>query len=79
VHDLNPKCTVENPSSTIILFHGIASRNNDEWKETWMSHPIDLQEKNICWLEKWLPEDMENNIQTLSLSYDSNLMASVHK
>jgi len=44
-----------------------------------MSHPIDLQEKNICWLEKWLPEDMENNIQTLSLSYDSNLMASVHK
>jgi hypothetical protein len=63
---------MENPSSTIILFHGIASGNNDEWKETWMSRPIYVQ-------EKWLPEDMENNTHILSLSYDSNLVASVQK
>jgi hypothetical protein len=63
---------MENPSSTIILFHGIAFRNNDKWNETWMSHPIYVQ-------EKWLPKDMENNIHILSVSYDSNLVASVHK
>lgn len=70
---------MDNPSSTIILFHGITSKNNDEWKETWMSCPIYVQEKNICWPEKWLLKDMENNTQILSLSYDSNLVASVHK
>ncbi len=52
--------------------YGIASRNNDEWKETWMSHPIYVQ-------EKWLPKDMENNTHILSLSYDSNMVASVHE
>ncbi len=44
-----------------------------------MSHPIYVQEKNICWPEKWLPDDMENITWILSLSYDSNLVASVHK
>jgi hypothetical protein len=40
--------------------------------------PTNNREECICWLEKWLPEDLNNNVRILSLSYDSNIMASVH-
>jgi hypothetical protein len=73
VHDFNPKCISENPDLVIIFFHGIAF-GNDEWKETWTSTTIDGRNEPICWPEKWLPEDMGNNVRILSLSYDSNLM-----
>jgi hypothetical protein len=78
VHDLNPTCNSDNPNLTIVFFHGIAFGTNNEWKETWTTHPTDNREESICWPEKWLPEDLNNNIRILSLSYDSNIVASVH-
>jgi len=78
VHDLNPTCNSNNPDLTIIFFHGIVSGTNDEWKETWTTRPTNNTEECICWPEKWLPEDLNNNVRILSLSYDSNIMASVH-
>jgi hypothetical protein len=78
VHDLNPTCNSNNPNLTIIFFHGIAFGTNDEWKETWTTCPTNNIEECICWPEKWLPEDLNNNVRILSLSYDSNIVASVH-
>jgi hypothetical protein len=78
VHDLNPNCNSNNPNLTIIFFHGIVFGPNDEWKETWTTCPTNNREECICWPKKWLPEDLNNNVQILSLSYDSNIVASVH-
>jgi hypothetical protein len=78
VHDLNPICNSNNPNLTIVFFHGIAFGTNDEWKETWTTFPTNNREECICWPEKWLPEDLNNNVRILSLSYDSNIVASVH-
>ncbi|CAM6073542.1 unnamed protein product [Sphagnum tenellum] len=78
VHDLNPTCNFNNPNLTVIFFHGIAFGTNDEWKETWTTRPTNNREECICWPEKWLPEDLNNNVRILSLSYDSNIVASVH-
>ncbi len=78
VHDLNPTCNSNNPNLTIIFFHGIAFGTNDEWKETWTTCPTNNKEECICWPKKWLPEDLNNNVRILSLSYDSKIVASVH-
>ncbi len=78
VHDLNPTCNFDNPNLTIIFFHGIAFGTNDEWKETWTTCPTNNREECICWPKKWLPEDLNNNVRILSLSYDSNIVASFH-
>ncbi|CAM6038560.1 unnamed protein product [Sphagnum compactum] len=78
VHDLNPACNSNNPNLTIVFFHGIAFGTNDEWKETWTTWPTNNREECICWPEKWLPQDLNNNVRILSLSYDSNIVASVH-
>jgi hypothetical protein len=51
---------------------------NDEWKETWTTRSIDGREKCICWPQMWIPEDLNDNVRILSLSYDSNVVASVH-
>jgi hypothetical protein len=74
VHDLNPDCTSKNPNLTIIFFHGIAYGINDEWKETWTTRSND----RICWPQMWIPKDLNDNVRILSLSYDSNVVASVH-
>ncbi len=78
VHDLNPNCNSNNPNLTIIFFHGIAFGTNYEWKETWTTRPTDDREECICWPEKWIPEDLNSNVRILSLSYDSNIVGSVH-
>jgi hypothetical protein len=78
VHDLNPDCTSKNPNLTIIFFHGIVYGINDEWKETWTTRSIDGREKCICWPQMWIPKDLNDNVRVLSLSYDSNVVASVH-
>ncbi|CAK9871628.1 unnamed protein product [Sphagnum jensenii] len=78
VHDLNPTCNSSNPNLTIIFFHGIAFGTNDDWKETWTTRPTNDKKECICWPEKWLPEDLNNNVRILSLSYDSNIVGSVH-
>ncbi len=55
----------------IILFHGIVPGNKIElaWKETWTSSPTNGEE-SIFWPERWLPNDIGNNVQILSLSYN---------
>jgi hypothetical protein len=78
VHDLNPNCTSNNPNLTIFFFHGIAYGINDEWKETWTTPSIDGREKCICWPQMWIPKDLNDNVRILSMSYDSNVVASVH-
>jgi hypothetical protein len=78
VHDLNPKCTSKKPNLTIIFFHGITYGTNDDWKQTWTTRPIDGEEKCVCWPEMWIPKDLNDNVKILSLSYDSNVVASVH-
>ncbi|CAM6015990.1 unnamed protein product, partial [Sphagnum balticum] len=78
VHDLNPTCNSNNPNLTIIFFHGITFGTNDAWKETWTTRPTNNRKECICWPEKWLPKDLDNNVRILSLSYDSNIVASVH-
>ncbi len=78
MHDLNPTCNSNNPNLTIVFFHGIAFGTNEEWKETWTTCPTNNRKKCICWPEKWLPEDLNNNVRILSLPYDSNIVANVH-
>jgi hypothetical protein len=78
VHDLNPTCDSKNPNLTVVFFHGITFGTNDEWRETWTTRPTNNEEACICWPEKWLPEDLNNNVRILSLSYDSDIVASAH-
>jgi hypothetical protein len=78
VHDLTPNCTSKNPNLTIIFFHGIVCGTDDNWKQTWTTRPVDDKEECICWPQMWIPEDLNDNVKILSLSYDSNLGTSVH-
>jgi hypothetical protein len=78
VHDLNPNCTSKNPNLTIIFFHGISKEIDDNWKQTWTTRPIDGKEECICWPQMWIPKDLNDNVKILSLSYESNVVPSVH-
>ncbi len=78
MHDLNPDCISKNPNLTIIFFHGITYGIDDDWKQTWTTRPIDGQEECICWPQMWSAKDLNDNVRILSLSYDSNVVASVH-
>jgi len=78
VHEINPTCTSHNPNLTIIFFHGIIFGTNDAWKETWTIRPINNLEEYVFWPEKWLPEDLNDNVRILSLSYDSYIVANFH-
>ncbi len=78
MHDLNPNCTANNPNLTIFFFHGIAYGIDDDWKQTWTTHPINGKGECICWPQMWIAKDLNDNVKILSLSYDSNVVASVH-
>jgi len=78
VHDLNPNCTSKNLNLTIIFFHGITYGNDDDWKQTWTTCPINGNEECICWPQMWIPKDLNDNVKILSLSCDSNVVASIH-
>ncbi len=78
MHDLNRNCTSNNPNLTIIFFHGITNGISDEWKKTWTTRSNDGRKKCICWPQMWIPKDLNDNVRILSLSYDSNVVASVH-
>ncbi len=72
VHDVYPNDGIlKHPDLVIIFFHGIVPGNKIElaWKETWTSSPTNGEE-NIFWPERWLPNDIGNNVQILSLSYN---------
>jgi hypothetical protein len=79
MHNLNPNGTSKNPNLTIIFFHGIAYGIDDNWKQTWITCPMDNKEKCICSPQMWIPKDLNDNVKILSLLYDSNVLTSVHK
>ncbi|CAK9199486.1 unnamed protein product [Sphagnum troendelagicum] len=75
VHNVYPNDGIlKHPNLVIIFFHGIVPRNKIglAWKETWTSSPTNRKE-NIFWPERWLPNDIGNNVQILSLSYNTNI------
>jgi hypothetical protein len=78
VHDLNPNCTSKNLNLTIILFHGTTYGIYNEWKETWTTRPINHKEKCICRPQMCVPKDLNDNVIILSISYDYDVVASVH-
>jgi hypothetical protein len=57
---------------------GFAYGIYNEWKETWTRCPINRKEKCICHPQMWIPKDLNDNVIILSLSYDYNVVASVH-
>jgi len=70
-----PNPILTHPELVIIFFHGIVSRKDiaKAWKETWTSIThINGEEHPTFWINEWLVEDMGENIQILSLSYDAN-------
>jgi hypothetical protein len=40
---------------------------------------MDNKEECICWSQMWISKDSNDNIKILSLSYESNVVTSVHK
>ncbi len=39
---------------------------------------MDNKEECMCWPQMWIPQDLNDNVRILSLSYDSNGAANVH-
>jgi len=71
-----PNPILTHPELVIIFFHGIVSRKDiaKAWKETWTSIThINGEERPTFWINEWLVEDMGENVQILSLSYDANI------
>ncbi|CAK9862131.1 unnamed protein product [Sphagnum jensenii] len=76
VHIVYPNLILTQPKLVIIFFHSIVSRKDiaNAWKETWTSIThINGEERPTFWIKEWLVEDMGENIQILSLSYDANI------
>jgi hypothetical protein len=76
IHIVYPNPILPHPKLVIIFFHGIVSKKDiaKAWKETWTSIThINGEEHPTFWIKEWLVEDMGENIQILSLSYDTNI------
>ncbi|KAH8972790.1 hypothetical protein BDL97_01G010200 [Sphagnum fallax] len=75
VHIVYPNEILKDPKLVIIFFHGIVSERNiaHAWEETWTSTNNSEGGKPTFWIKEWLPEDVGENIQILSLSYDANI------
>jgi hypothetical protein len=71
-----PNRILPHPKLVIILFHGIVSKKDmaEAWNQTWTSIThINGDERLTFWIKEWLVEDMGENIQILSLSYDADI------
>ncbi len=75
-----PDGILKSPKLVIIFFHGIVSERNiaHAWKETWTSTNTSEGGKSTFWIKEWLPKDVGENIQILSLSYDANIFGVNH-
>jgi len=75
VHIVYPNDILTHPKLVIIFFHGIVSRKDiaKAWKETWTSTTHINGEEATFWIKEWLVKDMGENIQILSLSYDTSI------
>ncbi|CAM6006912.1 unnamed protein product [Sphagnum balticum] len=75
VHIVYPNPILTHPELVVIFFHGIVSSKDiaKAWKETWTSTTHFNGEEPTFWIKEWLVKDMGENIQILSLSYDTNI------
>jgi hypothetical protein len=56
----------------IIFFHNTTPGKDDNWKETWTSQSQAYGiEELVCWPEKWLAEDLGENVRILSVSCEA--------
>ncbi|CAK9228141.1 unnamed protein product [Sphagnum troendelagicum] len=69
VHQLWPlEDHVRSTNFDVVFFHGLHWPSEKEaWKSTWTQ----LDDPQDCWPQNWLPQDLDENVRVLSISYDA--------
>jgi len=77
VHQLWPlEDHVRSTNFDVVFFHGLHWPSEKEaWKSTWTQ----LDDPQDCWPQNWLPQDLEENLRVLSISYDASPTQSEEK
>ncbi|CAM6076327.1 unnamed protein product [Sphagnum tenellum] len=69
VHQLWPlEDHVRSTNFDVVFFHGLHWPSEKEaWKSTWTQ----LDDPQDCWPQNWLPQDLDENVRVLAISYDA--------
>ncbi|KAH8963236.1 hypothetical protein BDL97_05G142700 [Sphagnum fallax] len=69
VHQLWPlEDHVRSTNFDVVFFHGLHWPSEKEaWKSTWTQ----LNDPQDCWPQNWLPQDLDENVRVLAISYDA--------
>ncbi|CAM6002253.1 unnamed protein product, partial [Sphagnum balticum] len=69
VHQLWPlEDHVRSTNFDVVFFHGLHWTSEKEaWKSTWTQ----LDDPQDCWAQNWLPQDLDENVRVLAISYDA--------
>ncbi|CAK9877273.1 unnamed protein product [Sphagnum jensenii] len=69
VHQLWPlEDHVRSTNFDVVYFHGLHWPSEKEaWKSTWTQ----LDDPQDCWPQNWLPQDLDENVRVLAISYDA--------
>ncbi|CAM6076324.1 unnamed protein product [Sphagnum tenellum] len=69
VHQLWPlEDHVRSTNFDVVFFHGLHWPSEKEaWKSTWTQ----LDDTQDCWPQNWLPQDLDENVRVLAISYDA--------
>ncbi|CAM6002457.1 unnamed protein product [Sphagnum balticum] len=69
VHQLWPlEDHVRSTNFDVVFFHGLHRPSEKEaWKSTWTQ----LDDPQDCWPQNWLPQDLDENVRVLAISYDA--------
>ncbi len=69
VHQLwPPEDHVHSTNFDLVFFHGLRLLCEvQSWKRPWTWR----NDSQDCWAENWLPQDLDEDVQVLALSYDS--------
>ncbi|CAM6017555.1 unnamed protein product [Sphagnum balticum] len=69
VHQLWPlEDHVRSTNFDVVFFHGLHWPSEKEaWKSTWTQ----LDDPQECWAQNWLPQDLDENVRVLAISYDA--------
>jgi hypothetical protein len=69
VHQLWPlEDHVRSTNFDVVFFHGLHWPSEKEaWESTWTQ----LDDPQDCWPQNWLPQDLDENVRVLSISYDA--------
>ncbi|CAM6038532.1 unnamed protein product [Sphagnum compactum] len=69
VHQLWPlEDHVRSTNFDVVFFHGLHwSSEKEAWKSTWTQ----LDDPQDCWPQNWLPQDLDENVRVLAISYDA--------